>query len=257
MSLFTPEQVTHINEHLATLPAERIIEWAIITIPGLYQTTAFGLTGLVILDIIAKLAKKEKSPVDLIFFDTLHHFTETLDLVENVKQAYPGTKLHIYQPEGATSEKEFADQNGEKLWDTNELMYDYLVKVEPAFRAYKELQVKAVFTGRRRSQGSARSDIQFVEIMEDGLIKINPLLNWTFDDVKTYIKDNNVPYNKLLDQGYRSVGDYHSTWPVAEYEDERAGRWRGKNKTECGIHDTKRFAALQESVNGTEAPVQS
>ena len=72
--------------------------------------------------------------------------------------------------------------------------------------------------------------------------KINPLINWTFEQVKQYIDANNVPYNELLDLGYRSIGDYHSTQPVKEGEDERAGRWKGKAKTECGIHEASRFA---------------
>lgn len=245
MSLFGPEQLEHINTQLENLPAEKVIEWAIITIPGLFQTTAFGLTGLVIMDMIAKISQGAQSKVDLIFFDTLHHFNETLELVEDVKAKYPQTKLHVYTPEDGKTAEEFAQVNGEKLWETNELMYDYLVKVEPALRAYKDLGVKAVFTGRRRSQGAARSSLPIVEITEEGLIKINPLRDWSFDAVQQYIKQNNVPYNKLLDQGYRSVGDYHSTAPVKEGEDERAGRWKGKQKTECGIHDVKRFEELR------------
>ncbi|GMM52234.1 phosphoadenylyl-sulfate reductase (thioredoxin) [Starmerella bacillaris] len=242
--MFTKEELAHINSYLTQLGPEKIIEWAIITIPGLYQTTALGLSGLVTMDIISK-NELFKNSVDLIFIDTLHHFKETLTLLEDVKQKYPNFKVHVYRPENANTESEFAEQNGEKLWETNELFYDYLVKVEPADRAYKELGVKAVFTGRRRSQGGDRETLQPVEITNEGLIKINPLYNWSFPDVKKYIETNNVPYNSLLDKGYRSVGDYHSTEPVAEGEDERAGRWKGKAKSECGIHDTGRFAELR------------
>lgn len=245
--LFSNEVLEHVNKQLADLEPAKIIEWAILTIPGLYQTTAFGLSGLVTLDIIAK-SYPEKSPVDLVFIDTLHHFKETLDLVEKVKQAYPQTSLHVYAPEGVTTEKEFAERYGEKLWDENELYYDYLVKVEPADRAYRDFNIKAVFTGRRRSQGAARMDLPIVEVTDTGLIKVNPLANWSFQQVKAYIDANNVPYNVLLDSGYRSVGDYHSTEPVKEGEDERAGRWKGKAKTECGIHDVQRFAELREKT---------
>lgn len=244
--LFDDEELKRINGYLAVLPAEKIILWAIATIPGLFQTTAFGLTGLVTLDMISKKYSDSVNPVEVIFIDTLHHFKETLELVDRVKARYSNTKFHIYQPDEARNEADFAAKNGEKLWETNELLYDYLVKVEPADRAYKELDVKAVFTGRRQSQGASRSDIQFVEVTDDGLIKINPLMNWSFADVQNYIKENNVPVNKLLSQGYRSVGDYHSTLPVGEGEDERAGRWKGMAKTECGIHDTKRFADLRK-----------
>lgn len=245
--LFSAEVLEHVNKQLANLEPEQIIEWAILTVPGLYQTTAFGLSGLVALDIIAK-RYPEKSPVDLVFIDTLHHFKETLDLVERVRTAYPQTALHVYLPEGVATEVEFATRYGEKLWDENELYYDYLVKVEPADRAYKELNIRGVFTGRRRSQGAARGDLPIVEVTDTGLIKINPLANWSFEQVQNYIKTHNVPYNVLLDQGYRSVGDYHSTVPVKEGEDERAGRWKGKAKTECGIHDVARFAELRNQT---------
>lgn len=80
------------------------------------------------------------------------------------------------------------------------------------------------------------------------MIKVNPLANWSFQDVQSYIDENKVPVNALLSRGYRSIGDWHSTQPVAEGEDERAGRWKGRNKTECGIHNKKsRYAMfLQE-----------
>ncbi|CCD26917.1 phosphoadenylyl-sulfate reductase (thioredoxin) NDAI_0J00250 [Naumovozyma dairenensis CBS 421] len=190
--------------------------------------------------------------VPLIFIDTLHHFPQTLDLLKRVEEKYytpRDQKINVFQPRDATTETEFANKYGDFLWESDEDKYDFLVKVEPAHRAYNSLGVTAVFTGRRKSQGAARSELQFVEIDElNGIIKINPLANWDFNQVKNYIDENNVPYNELLDLGYRSVGDYHSTQPVKEGEDERAGRWKGKTKTECGIHETSRFAQfLKES----------
>jgi phosphoadenosine phosphosulfate reductase len=68
---------------------------------------------------------------------------------------------------------------------------------------------------------------------------VNPLANWSFKQVQAYVKEHDVPYNELLDRGYKSVGDWHSTQPVAEGEDERAGRWKGQEKTECGIHNKR------------------
>lgn len=239
---FSKTHLAYINSQLQNKTPQEILQWAILTIPNLYQTTAFGLTGLVTVDMISKLFPTEKHPIDLIFIDTLHHFKETHELVQAVKDKYPGVTLHTYKPSGATTESEFAAKYGAELWDTNDMYYDYLVKVEPAQRAYEELGVSAVLTGRRRSQGAARSNLPIVQVEDSGLIKINPLANWSFDDVNTYVKKNSVPYNALLDKGYRSVGDYHSTAPVKEGEDERAGRWKGKQKTECGIHETSRFA---------------
>lgn len=177
--------------------------------------------------------------VDLIFFNTLHHFPETLALVERIRERYPLVNLHVYKPDGVETAEEFAQRHGGRLWETNDELYDWVAKVEPAQRAYRELQVSAVLTGRRRSQGGKRGDIDVIEMDEAGLIKVNPLANWTFKQVQEYIKVNDVPYNQLLDQGYKSIGDWHSTQPIKEGEDERAGRWKGQQKTECGIHNPR------------------
>ena len=75
-----------------------------------------------------------------------------------------------------------------------------------------------------------------VEVDDTGLVKVNPLANWSFAQVEAYVSAHEVPHNELLSLGYRSVGDWHSTQPVQDGEDERAGRWAGRDKTECGLH---------------------
>lgn len=95
--------------------------------------------------------------------------------------------LHKYTPPGVSTSQEFEAKYGAKLWETDESSYDYLVKVEPAQRAYEELGVKAVITGRRRSQGAEREGLKVIEVDERGLIKVNPLIEWTFKQVKEYI----------------------------------------------------------------------
>lgn len=188
---------------------------------------------------LSKLPMAENAPIDLIFLDTLYHFQETLNLVSRVQERYPKVKLHIYKPQDAETPEEFSARYGEQLWETDDDRYDFIAKVEPAQRAYAELGVRAVLTGRRRSQGGKRGDLDIIEIDDAGMIKINPLANWSFGQVKKYVDEHNVPYNALLDQGYKSVGDWHSTQPVKEGEDERAGRWAGKEKSECGIHNKR------------------
>lgn len=220
-------------------PSIDILRWCITSLPHLFQTTAFGLTGLVTLDMLSKLEVPRPQMVDLIFLDTLHHFSETLNLVDRVRKRYPLNNVHVYKPAGAETAAEFESKYGARLWEVDDQLYDWVAKVEPAQRAYRELNVHAVLTGRRRSQGGKRGDLDVIEVDETGLIKINPMANWSFDQVKQYARDNNVPYNELLDRGYKSVGDWHSTQPVAENEDERSGRWKGQQKTECGIHNPR------------------
>ena len=112
----------------------------------------------------------------------------------------------------------------------------YMSQVEPARRAYDILGVQSVITGRRATQGGDRAHLKPLEIDTTGLLKLNPLFAWSFDLVKLYIDINEVPRNKLLDQGYRSIGDWHSTVKVGDGQGERDGRWAGTSKTECGLH---------------------
>lgn len=244
-----------INAHLRPLTPEEILRWALDHLPGLHQTTAFGLTGLVAIDMLAKLTP---APPPLIFLDTLHHFPETYALVEEVKARY-GVPVAVYTPEGCATVAEFEARFGERLWETDEERYDFVVKVraapapaacarshedhhrtqvEPARRAYDALGVQSVITGRRASQGGARATLQPLEVDATGLLKLNPLFAWPFPLVDWYVRTHGVPRNALLDRGYRSVGDWHSTAPSGAGDaGERAGRWAGKEeKTECGLH---------------------
>jgi phosphoadenosine phosphosulfate reductase len=234
------DTLSAINAHLDPLTPQEILAWALTHLPGLHQTTAFGLTGLVAIDMLSKLTM---SPPPLIFLDTLYHFSETYDLIQEVKTRY-GVDVSVYKPEGCPDVKAFEAKFGEKLWERDESTYDFAVKAEPAQRAYRELGVKSVITGRRASQGADRANLKPLEVDSTGLLKLNPLFSWTFADVNAYIKEHNVPHNQLLDQGYKSVGDWHSTQKSRDVNNglpgdssERAGRWAGREKTECGLHE--------------------
>jgi phosphoadenosine phosphosulfate reductase len=256
----TPNHLAHLNAQLENMHPVDILRFSRIFFPNLYQSTAFGLTGLATMDMLSKLTAADPTSrsTDLIFLDTLYHFPETYALVERVQQRYPNIRVHTFRPEGMDTVADFEATYGEKLYDLSAEMYDWLAKVEPLQRAYSELNVAAVLTGRRRSQGGARDKMQVIEIDEErGVIKINPMLNWSFKQVNEYIKENNVPYNELLDRGYKSVGDWHSTSPVAEGEDERAGRWKGQAKTECGIHNKQsRYAEFLKNSERKQQSVQ-
>ncbi|GAA6063793.1 hypothetical protein JCM10212_001363 [Sporobolomyces blumeae] len=235
---FDPAQLEAYNQELSDASPQEILAWAIDHLPRLYQTTAFGLTGLAATDMIANISKRRKLPhlVPMIFVDTLYHFAETLQLKAKVEKKYK-LDVIVYRPPGVNSTAEFEAKYGEKLWETDEDTYDYLVKVEPARRSYDELDVRSVITGRRRSQGADRAALQPLEIDSTGLIKVNPLCRWGFDEVKDYVDMAGVPYNDLLDQGYKSIGDWHSTAKPRDGDGERSGRWASnKGKSECGLH---------------------
>lgn len=255
----SPERLEQLNHYLSTLEPKEILEWAIDCLPNLYQTTAFGLTGLATLDMINKISidRNQSHIVPLIFLDTLYHFKETLDVAKRCEETY-SVPLKIFKPMNCNTSADFEREYGQKLWETDEDAYDYLVKVEPARRAYEELNVKSVITGRRRSQKGDRETIPILEVDSTGLIKLNPLAYWDFQQVWSYIRANEVPYNALVDQGYRSIGDWHSTKAPVN-GDERSGRWSDKQKTECGLHKDyfKMRAAFMASKKKREQQQQS
>ncbi|KAK2075146.1 hypothetical protein P8C59_009296 [Phyllachora maydis] len=249
---FTPSHLKHLNQQLEKMEPIDILRFSKILFPNLCQSTAFGLTGLVTLDMLSRLQAEssDSKSIDLIFLDTLYHFAETYELVDRIRARYPHVKLHIFKPNGTETVEQFEQTYGARLYEESSELYDWVAKVEPQQRAFAELGVAAVFTGRRRSQGGQRGDIPVLEVDEErGTIKINPLVNWSFAQVQAYIREHDVPYNTLLDRGYKSIGDWHSTSPVGEGEGERAGRWKGQQKTECGIHNKQsRYAQYMQEM---------
>lgn len=173
--------------------------------------------------------------VPVIFIDTLHHFPETLETARNLEKHY-GFTIVIYQPREVNNRRSFTNKYGDQLWKKDINRYHYLTKIEPLERALDELNITAWITGRRRDQSIARRNLPLIEQDPKGRIKINPLAKWTGKDVWHYLLKHDVPYNPLHDQGYGSIGDQPLTTPIYKGESERNGRWRGMNKTECGIH---------------------
>jgi phosphoadenosine phosphosulfate reductase len=129
---------------------------------------------------------------------------------------------------------EFMRQNRQTLPNNDPNLCCFLNKVQPMQKAMHGL--KAWISGIRRDQTQERAHAQIIEVQKDGLVKINPLLNWTRQEVQAYIAEHQLPNHPLLEKGYRSIGCAPCTQPVQEGQDERAGRWAGKGKTECGLH---------------------
>lgn len=201
---------------------------------GLMQTTAFSINGMVIVDLLYR-DLKVGSRVPVLFLDTLHHFPETLDFVQKAQKLY-GFNLKIYKAQDVDSSEDFADRYGQELWETDIDRFYQLTKVEPLERALKELEAVAWITGRRRDQARTRAQMPIFELDDQQRLKVNPLATWTRKETWAYIAEHGVLYNPLYDLGYTSIGDQPMTTPVNAGEDERSGRWRGSDKTECGIH---------------------
>jgi phosphoadenosine phosphosulfate reductase len=222
-----------LNTRFETAPPQEILAWCLETLPaGLIQASAFSVLATTHM-LYRELCPDP--PVPVLFLDTLHHFQETLDTVEKGRVEYD-LDLHIYRPQGVDSREAFAERYGEDLWQRDVDRFHYLTKVEPLQRAMDDLQVVGWITGRRRDQSSSREQMLIFELDSDGHLKVNPLATWTRQDLWTYTMTHHVLYNPLHDQGFTSIGDEPLTTPIASGEHERAGRWRGSGKTECGIH---------------------
>lgn len=222
-----------LNQRFDTAHPREILAWCVKHIPnGLVQTSAFNVDDIVITDILYRDLKRS-APV--VFLDTLHHFPQTLELVAKAKDLY-NLDLKVYKILDVDSREAFAAKYGEALWDTDITQFHHLTKIEPLQRSLAELNTIAWITGRRRDQANTRVDMPVFELDGKQRLKVNPLASWTRKESWAYVFEHDVIYNPLHDQGYPSVGDEPITTPVAEGEDERAGRWRGTGKTECGIH---------------------
>jgi len=223
--------LNQLNQQFAEATPQEILAWCVLSLPkGLVQTTSFSL-----LAITHMLYRELSHPIPVIFLDTLHLFPETLETAQKAKATYD-LDLHTYQVLGADSPEAFANRYGAQLWDTDVDRFYAITKIEPLQRGLNDLGAVAWITGRRRDQSEVRENLSIFERDDQGRLKINPLAAWTRKDIWAYIFANDVLYNPLHDQGYTSIGDQPLTTPTAAGEEERAGRWRGTEKTECGIH---------------------
>lgn len=235
--LIQPESLDlkKLNQKFENLHPRDILAWCVANIPqGLVQTSAFSVDDMLITDLLYRELPSAK-PIPVLFLDTLHHFPQTLELVAQAKELYH-LNLKVYRIKGVSSRKAFAKKYGEALWDSDITKFHQLTKVEPLQRGLKELGAIAWITGRRRDQAETRTEMPIFELDADRRLKVNPLANWTRKETWAYVFEHDVIYNPLHDQGYSSIGDEPLTTPIQPGETERAGRWRGTDKTECGIH---------------------
>ncbi len=209
---------------------QEILQWAAGQYqPGLTLACSFGgPSGMVLLDMIMQIDRA----VEVFYLDTDFLFPETYRLRDAVAKKY------AFQPVGYMSlitPVEQAAKYGDALWGRDPDKCCAIRKVEPNERALAGK--RAWISGIRRDQTKQRANMDIVEWDEKfGLVKVNPLANWTEALVWKYILDNGVPYNELHDKNYPSIGCTNCTKAVMPGEDPRSGRWQGFDKTECGLH---------------------
>ena len=208
--------------------AREALEWAFETFhPSLYIACSFQKTSSVVIDIATKIAPDAR----FFYLDTDVLFEETYETRDRLAEHY-GIEFERYH--NITIEEQ-ARRYGDELWKRDPDSCCGIRKVEPMRDALSS--VETWVSGIRREDSQHRSHApKFAWDKRFGLWKLNPIADWTQEQVWDYIQENRVPYNALHDQNYPSIGCTHCTKPVAPGDDPRAGRWAGASKTECGIN---------------------
>jgi phosphoadenosine phosphosulfate reductase len=207
--------------------ARQALTWAAETF-GEHLTVASSMGD----EVLVHLVGTTIPGADVFFLDTGYHFAETLG-TRDAYQAMLPLRIRTILPLLTVAQQD--EQYGAKLHDRSPDSCCAMRKVEPLNRALSTHQ--AWVTGMRRADAPTRTDIGLVGWDEKRqMVKLNPIAAWTDDDVDRYVEEHQVFLNPLRQEGYASIGCAPCTRPVAEGEDARAGRWAGKDKTECGLH---------------------
>ncbi len=228
-SKMTAKDIAEANEQLADAPAETVLRWAVRKFRDkLTMATAFGAEGCCLIHMLAKI-----DPSIRIFnLDTGYQFPETHQLRERIRERY-GIEVEYIHPEMTVAEYEA--EHGGPLYRIrpDQCCHDRkMLPLRQAVAGY-DAWISAIRrdqTVHRAAAGIVQWDAKF------DLVKVNPLLAWTRKDVWNFIVKHDIPYNPLHDRGYPSIGCWPCTEPAGEGEDERAGRWAGTTKKECGLH---------------------
>ncbi|MFO8021516.1 MAG: phosphoadenylyl-sulfate reductase [Perlabentimonas sp.] len=229
------KKVSELNEQLKGKKPQEVLERCIDEFNGkIALSTSLGVED----QVLTHMLSEAKHDVTVFTLDTGRLFPETYDLIERTSTKY-GFNIKIYFPDYKEVE-EMVNKKGINLFYysvENRKECCGIRKIKPLKRAFAGLD--AWICGLRREQSVTRADMQVVEWdSANGLVKINPLIDWTEDDVWSYAKENNVPYNVLHDKGFPSIGCQPCTRAIEPGEDVRAGRWWWENPDtkECGLH---------------------
>lgn len=223
------EELARHGARLESATPEQIIAWAVERyFPRLTMATAFGPEGCVILSMLARIEPR----VYVFNLDTGYQFGETLELRDRIAQRY-GIVVDLQRPE--LSVEEYERVHGGPVYKTDPDRCCFDRKIAVLHRVARGFD--AWMSGIRRDQSPHRANAPIVGWDKKfGLVKISPLANWTRKQVWDRIVYEDIPYNPLHDRGYTSIGCWPCTRAVLFGEDERAGRWSGTGKIECGLH---------------------
>lgn len=240
----TELQIKKIAEEMEDQSAMEVLKWAINAYaPKIALASSFGAEDVILIDMMVKI-NKEKAKIFTL--DTGRLNQETYDVMDAIRKKYD-IQIEVYFPEQRETEEMVKIKGMNLMYESveNRKLCCEIRKVHPLNRALSKLD--GWITGLRREQAITRANIYKLEIdsSHGNIAKVNPLADWTNEMIWDYIHKNNVPYNKLHDSGYPSIGCEPCTRAVHRGEDPRAGRWWWENATqkECGLHwdPTKKY----------------
>lgn len=226
-------------EELESKSAEEVLRWSLeVYHPRIALASSFGAEDVVLVDMMCKINPKAR----IFTLDTGRLNAETYEVMDRIRERYK-IKLEVMFPKTEATEAMVREKGMNLFYDSIENRKECcgVRKVEPLGRALRGLD--AWITGLRRQQSVTRTAVSKVETdaAHNNIVKVNPLADWTSEQVWNYIRKNDVPYNRLHDMGYPSIGCAPCTRAIKPGEDERAGRWWWENPEtkECGLHVKK------------------
>jgi phosphoadenosine phosphosulfate reductase len=226
--MFLKKKIKALSAEFEKKTPQEIIQWAVdACAPEITVSTSFQTQSLPLLHMVTRILPD----IRILFLDTGYHFWDTLIFRERIQHEWTLNVVDVYRD---TRWDVFVKQNVRTLPVQDPNLCCYIHKVQPMQKALSGS--RAWITGIRRDQTPDRAHAQILELEEDGLLKVNPLLNWTKSDILAYRTAHQLPAHPLFERGFRRVGCAPCTMAVGIDDDDRAGRWPGRGKTECGLH---------------------
>jgi len=233
---WTDAQLDSVNPCLEDMRADERVEWALDFLPEQpVMTSSFGAQSAVMLHLVNSM----KPGIPVVLIDTGYLFPETYSFIDELTERLE-LNLRVFRPRlsPAWQERRFG-----RLWEGGAegiRQYNRINKVEPMQRALEELEVGTWFSGLRRVQSRTREKTP-VLLRQGRAVKVHPLADWTDRDIHFYLKEHDLPYHPLWDQGYVSIGDIHTTRPLTADISEEETRFFGLLR-ECGLHEPEHFS---------------
>jgi len=231
MEITTERDIINDNELMEKLPARERIAWAVEHFGNsLVMSTSFGIQSAVLLHMASNVYRE----IPVIFIDTGYHFKETYQFAEALQKRLH-FNLKVYQPLMTAARQEALYG---KRWEQGEEAlreYNLQNKVEPMNRALKELGARAWMSGLRWAQADTRQDVRYMEL-QNKTYKLHPIVDWSDRDIYRYLQEHDLPYHPLWEEGYVSIGDWHSTRRLTDGMRPEETRFHGI-KRECGLHE--------------------